>query len=320
MDNKIKIVVPVYRAFHDMTDLSAIDNSCFEFQNNDVTGSFTVHLIEKYNSDVLSGFFSLQEFVNYSFWYGSNSKKKYCYLEFSFTIIHIDETKSKDNEKLSNEEWKSLLLSSAIYSCEDEYKMFVFSYFLSVPLPTSFEQGIILLDEKLHSQTEKYTNSFDSNKSIDFQKCWNYLHDSSKFKFGKSQNNAPRFVSILSKLNESDDIISQIFYATMALESIYARGTSEGISRQIIDKVKLFLNTEIEERKLAVLYDIRSKYIHGDVDIELSFLNYDAVTENKLDKLYELFLYASEILYMTAKRIIEENISTIDFDYMIKLS
>lgn len=220
---------------------------------------------------------------------------------------------------LSDKEWASLLKTSAIYSCEDEYKLFVFAYFLSFPIPTSFEQGVILIDDKFYSLTDKFINSFEEDEKcrINFQKCWDYLHDGSKFKVGLSQNNASRFISILSKLNASEDIISSIFYSTMALEAVYARGMSEGISRQIIDKVKIFLCTDIDEKKLKKIYDIRSHYIHGDSEIQLAFLDYDV---DKKDELYELFSYICDLLYNTAKRIIEENLSKIDFDYTIKLS
>lgn len=318
LDTNVKIVIPVCHAFHNMDDFSSFDQKYFDFEKDLISGSVLVRYFEKYENDILNGIFSLQDYVNHSLFYESNIK--YRYLEFTFSITHIDETKTKENEDLSEEKWLSLLKTGLLYSCEDEYKMFVFSFFLAFPIPTVFEKGIILCNNKIFYQTDKYTNSFDCDKCIDFQKCWNYLHNKSKFKFGRSQNNAPRFISILSKMSGAEDIISQIFYATMALEAVYARGTSEGIARQIIEKVKLFLDTEVNEKKLKRLYDIRSRYIHGDIDIQLSFLNYDAVSENSLDELYELFLYANEILYITAKRIIEEDIATIDFDYNLKLS
>ena len=320
LDTKIKIVIPVCRAFHNMDDFSAFDGRCFEFENDFISGSFSIRHFEKYANDALNSFLSIRDFINHSMLYGNTIK--YQYLEFTFNLTRIDEIKSEDNKDLSEKEWKSLIQSVVIDYCEDEYKMFVFTFFLSFPVSTCFERGVFFVDDNFYSQTDKFINSIDLevNENIDFQKCWNYLHDKSKFEFGQSKNNASRFISILSKVNESNDIISQIFYATMALEAVYARGTSEGIARQIIEKVKIFLNTEITEKKLKRLYDIRSRYIHGDIDIQLSFLNYDAIPENSMDEVYELFLFASEILYMTAKRIIEEDIATIDFDYTLKLS
>lgn len=320
LKHKIKIVVPICRAFHSMDDFSILNSRCLNFQNEYIKGSFIIHHFEEYKNEILNGFFSLQDFMNHSFGYGSTIK--YQYLEFSFNIEHINETKSKDDEKLSEKEWKSLLHSSMIDLCKDEYMIFVFAFFLAFPVPACFENGVILVDDKIYSHTDKIINSFDfeGKETIDFQKCWNYLHDLSKFKFGYSQNNASRFVSILSKMNEVDDIITQIFYATMALEAVYARGSSEGIARQIIDKVKIFLNIEIDDKKLKQLYDIRSRYIHGDTDIELAFLNFDAVPGKEWDKLYALHFYVSEILYKTANRIIDENISTIDFGYILQKS
>ncbi len=320
LNHKIKIVVPVCRAFNSMDDFSVLNSRCLDFQNEYIKGSFIIRHYKKYKNKILNGFFSLQDFVTHSLWY--NSAIEYQYLELSFNIEHINETKSKDNEKLSKKEWESLLRSSVIDLCTDEYKMFVFVFFLAFSVSTCFENGVVLVDDKIHSHTDKFMNSFnlEIRENIDFQKCWNYLHDFSKFKFGYSQNNASRFVSILSKINETNDIISQIFYATMALEAVYARGTSEGIARQIIDKVKIFLNMEIDDKKLKQLYDIRSRYIHGDTDIELAFLNFDAVPGKEWDKLYELYFYVSEILYKTAKRIIDENISTIDFGYILQKS
>ncbi|MBR3813336.1 MAG: hypothetical protein IKK38_05630 [Spirochaetaceae bacterium] len=320
LKHKIKIVVPISCAFHRMDNFSALNNRCFDFQNEYIKGALIIRHFNEYKNEILNGFFSLQDFMNHSFWYGSTIK--YQYLEFSFNIENIDEMILKGNENLSENERKSLFLRGAVDLCENEYKMFVFAFFLAFPVSTCFENGVILVDDKVYSQTAKFINSFDfeGKENIDLQKCWNYLHDSSKFKFGYSQNNASRFVSILSKMNETDDIITQIFYATMALEAVYARGTSEGIARQIIDKVKIFLNIEIEDNKLRQLYDIRSRYIHGDTDIELAFLNFDAVPGKEWDKLYALYFYASEILYKTAKRVIEENISEINFDYTVRLS
>lgn len=320
LKHKIKIVVPISCAFHRMDNFSALNNRCFDFQNEYIKGALIIHHFEEYKNEILNGVFSLQDFMNHSFWYGSTIK--YQYLEFAFNIENIDEMILKGNENLSENERKSLFLRGAVDLCEDEYKMFVFAFFLAFPVSTGFENGVILVDDKIYSHTDKFINSFDFERQepIDFQKCWNYLHDSSKFKFGYSQNNASRFVSILSKMNEIDDIITQIFYATMALEAVYARGTSEGIARQIIDKVKIFLDIEIEDKKLKQLYDIRSRYIHGDTDIELSFLYFDAVPGKEWDKLYALYFYVSEILYKTAKRVIEENISEINFDYTVRLS
>ena len=320
LKHKMKIVVPISCAFHSMDDFSVLNSRYLGFQNEYIKGSFIIRHFNEYKNEILNGFFSLQDFMNHSFWYGSTIK--YQYLEFSFNIENIDEMILKGNENLSENERKSLFLRGAVDLCEDEYKMFVFAFFLAFPVSTCFENGVILVDDKVYSQTAKFINSFDfeGKENIDLQKCWNYMHDSSKFKFGYSQNNASRFVSILSKINETDDIIPQIFYATMALEAVYARGTSEGIARQIIDKVKIFLDIEIEDKKLKQLYDIRSRYIHGDTDIELSFLYFDAVPGKEWDKLYALYFYVSEILYKTAKRIIEENISTIDFGYILKTS
>lgn len=320
LKHKIKIVVPISCAFHRMDNFSALNNRCFDFQNEYIKGALIIRHFNEYKNEILNGFFSLQDFMKHSFWYGSTIK--YQYLEFSFNIENIDEMILKGNENLSENERKSLFLRGAVDLCEDEYKIFVFAFFLAFPVSTCFENGVILVDDKVYLQTAKFINSFDfeGKKNIDLQKCWNYMHDSSKFKFGYSQNNASRFVSILSKINETDDIIPQIFYATMALEAVYARGTSEGIARQIIDKVKIFLDIEIEDKKLKQLYDIRSRYIHGDTDIELSFLYFDAVPGKEWDKLYALYFYVSEILYKTAKRIIEENISTIDFGYILQTS
>lgn len=320
LKHKIKIVVPISCAFHRMDNFSALNNRCFDFQNEYIKGTLIIHHFEEYKNEILNGVFSLQDFVTHSLWY--NNTIRYQYLEFLFNIEYIDETKLKENEDLSEIKLESLLRSIMIDLCENEYKMFVFAFFLAFPVSTCFENGVILVDDKVYSQTAKFINSFDfeGKENIDLQKCWNYMHDSAKFKFGYSQNNASRFVSILSKINETDDIITQIFYATMALEAVYARGTSEGIARQIIDKVKIFLDIEIEDKKLKQLYDIRSRYIHGDTDIELSFLYFDAVPEKEWDKLYALYFYVSEILYKTAKRIIEENISTIDFGYILQTS
>jgi hypothetical protein len=318
LNYNIKIVVPIYRAFSNLDDFSNLNRKVYNFENEFIKGSFTVYYYEECNNETAKNFFSVQEYTNYSFWYGRSLK--YHYLEFIFNILKVNEENLKEKEEMSEEEWKSLLYSCVRSFCEDEYKLFVFTCFLAFPVSTCFEHGVLLQDNRPSAHIDKYLNifDFDKNKKINFQKCWDYLHDMSKFRAGRSQNNASRFISIMSEIIlRDDDIVSNIFYSSMALESVFARGTSESISRQIIDKARIFLNAEIEEKKLKRLYDVRSRYIHGDADILLSFLDYEF---DKKDELYQLFFYVSEILFMIAKRIIEENISTIDFEYNIRLS
>ena len=159
LKHKIKIVVPISCAFHRMDNFSALNNRCFDFQNEYIKGTLIIHHFEEYKNEILNGVFSLQDFVTHSLWY--NNTIKYQYLEFSFNIEYIDETKLKENEDLSETKLESLLRSTMIDLCENEYKMLVFAFFLAFPVSTCFGNGVILVDDKVYSQTAKFINSFD---------------------------------------------------------------------------------------------------------------------------------------------------------------
>jgi hypothetical protein len=109
---------------------------------------------------------------------------------------------------------------------------------------------------------------------------------------------------------------NNLMIVMMAIESLYARG-SESISGQLSDKIRCYLGDNFVNKKaISSIYGIRSRYIHGDIDLSFPFVETDYYFD-KIIELSETFEYAYYILISTLIKIIDENREKFEFKYEI---
>jgi hypothetical protein len=68
---------------------------------------------------------------------------------------------------------------------------------------------------------------------------------------------------------------SEMVWPLIGLEALYGRG-KDGLERQILEKSELFLGPRTEfKSKFRSIYETRSRFVHGDVDLPLAHRHLD---------------------------------------------
>ena len=113
-----------------------------------------------------------------------------------------------------------------------------------------------------------------------------------------------------------------LFWSMQGLESFYCRGNGD-LRRQLSEKSRLFLGQWVGLKKNIVgsLYDFRSKFVHGDFNLER--WNNDLEPEKEDLKGQEAsqsaMLLATRMLLSTLQRCAEECITNVEFEYSLKI-
>lgn len=129
--------------------------------------------------------------------------------------------------------------------------------------------------------------------------------------------------SYLFKTRGGDDNASELFWAMVGIESIYAEGNAN-IVNQVNLKSQIFLGKRKEFKKsFNEMYDYRSRFVHGDLDFINNFVlrdNTEEVFKHWTD-LGENQDLATAVLIATFQKLIVSNWTSLDFEYkVVKIS
>lgn len=70
-----------------------------------------------------------------------------------------------------------------------------------------------------------------------------------------------------------------LIWSLLGLEALYGKG-STGLKEQLVGKTEAFLGERTENKKrFGAMYDFRSRFIHGNIDIPFRYSPYDAISE-----------------------------------------
>lgn len=109
--------------------------------------------------------------------------------------------------------------------------------------------------------------------------------------------------------------ISALVWPVIGLEALYARGR-EAVHSQILEKSEVFLGPRTEYRRnFKQVYDYRSRYLHGDVDIPLG---HEEGRGGTVDQgLSEASQLAFAILVASLQKLIATNSHVLEFRYVL---
>jgi hypothetical protein len=112
-----------------------------------------------------------------------------------------------------------------------------------------------------------------------------------------------------------------LFWAMQGLEAFYCRGNGD-LRRRLSEKSKLLLGPWQDTRNIVGrLYDVRSKFVHGDFNLER--WNYDSVPEPSDRKPFAAFEFAMglalRMLLATLQKCAREKIVGVEFNYSLSI-
>ena len=322
---KFRFVIP-YRLFKfslvDYNDL--LDNNTYNFDRRECKGYFSVNNFDKYNNQ---SFKEIQKIAHLSSSYLSQIEYDNSYdyyLRFDITCT-CDKTGEIKSDEISANEIRRIRKEILLSSIVEEVHKYLFLLTLKTSNSISILEGFCISGRKLLAHTNKilsglYLEEYKEKlvHNIDLGKAWEFINRESMFVNGLSKTNVARAISILSLVYfEENSEISKTALVLTGIEALYARGNT-GIGSQLVEKIGLYLGASLAKQKeINNLYNIRSRYIHGDIDIYMSFCSHDDDLEREIE-LYDAYNYGMAVLLETIKKLINEKKDKLEFCYCIK--
>lgn len=127
--------------------------------------------------------------------------------------------------------------------------------------------------------------------------------------------------SYLFHKNFSEDNASDLFYSVLGMEALFVSG-HDNIQKQVDIKTQILFGERTNfKKRFNELYDFRSRYIHGQLDIVNHFfldgLN-DQIYTKHMGPLYENTLFAIMLLVASIQKHVELKKTELEFEYKLK--
>ncbi len=255
-----------------------------------------------------------------------------------FCIDSLTEQEARDvfkEHELTEEDIFSLLVTSASSSMINRLKDIALSANLARPCGLYYDAPLVFLDNEFVDRSSSgLASSFSEAlraaeeyqwppiKSLTISQCWDWLQGIPGFEERRSQSRLGRAVAALTYLLKdrfSDDNELALVWAMLGLEALYGRSNS-GLKSQILEKSASFLGPRTGHKKIfSWMYDYRSRFLHGDLDIIYSHNDFDATKEYEMftEELGRCESVATAILISTLQKMCLEGRYTLDFGYKL---
>lgn len=231
-----------------------------------------------------------------------------------------------ENEKL-NHYHSELILDI----CSEIFHLMIFSN-LSKPAGIKARKGTVHLDGELYGETfpliSLHRETLDNLEQLNWIKykelpllqviAWFKEHN---FSFRRHSNcQTERTLNSFTKLFSENlkDLTHNLFWSLIGIEASFCN-KKEGISQQIFDKTQvLFGEMTNYKKRLKMMYEFRSRLIHGDLDFSPENYSEEREEEEKFDTdLYQSTFLAIAILTCTIQELVHRNMKEFQFHYVL---
>lgn len=160
-------------------------------------------------------------------------------------------------------------------------------------------------------------------KTIPIEKVCEWEAKLGLFKQGVARTPVQRALASFSHLVATKSIHGgeTLFWSMQGLESFYCRGSGD-LRRQLSEKSRLFLGQWVGLKNIVgSLYDFRSKFVHGDFNLDRWNNNLEPEAEDQKGQEASLsaVLLATRMLLSTLQKCADECITSVEFEYSLKI-
>ena len=113
---------------------------------------------------------------------------------------------------------------------------------------------------------------------------------------------------------------SDILWPLIGLEALYCSG-KEGLQAQILRKSEVYLAPRLTHKKaLSSVYEVRSKFVHGQIDMPMAYTSYDGSDEygRMLQEFGDARDLAAKVLVATLQKAASERRLDLEFAYHVQ--
>ena len=139
------------------------------------------------------------------------------------------------------------------------------------------------------------------------------------FDYGVAKSKLGIAYAAFSNLMRDGGSRGPLIWSLMALEALYCKG-SVGLRQQLTEKTEVFLGKRNAYKKnFGAMYDYRSRFLHGDINLVFNHHIYDASPENEKfeDEFYEAEAMALSTLIATLQKMYLDNVYDLKFSYKL---
>lgn len=115
---------------------------------------------------------------------------------------------------------------------------------------------------------------------VDLLQGWTWLRESGALIDGIGVGHIGRALSAVSHLTTQDLTSTNsidLVWILLGLEALYSKG-NVGLKEQLLGKTEALLGPRTDNKKaFGIVYDFRSRFLHGDVDVPLRFTDFTAI-------------------------------------------
>jgi hypothetical protein len=152
--------------------------------------------------------------------------------------------------------------------------------------------------------------------------AWTWLRTSGALVDGIGVGRLGRALSAVSHLTSStltESSSIDLVWLLLGLEALYSKG-NVGLKEQLLGKSEALLGPRLENKKaFGLVYDFRSRLLHGDVDLPLRFTEYNAVKkyEDFWEELTKNEDVALAVLLATLQWMATNSVTELNFEYAL---
>lgn len=177
-----------------------------------------------------------------------------------------------------------------------------------------------ILSTLLISVTEAKIDNWPKINVIDINTTWDWLNKRTGFIRGMATNSIERALIAFTYIYDCRSY-EDLFYAMIGIEAIYVRN-KEGILQQIKEKSRaLFGEPPDYMKKLKHMYNVRSRFIHGELNFPARYFTYDNTKEFEKfsdEEYFDSKNLAQAILVASIQQFVLRDTDEIEFELKIK--
>ena len=168
-------------------------------------------------------------------------------------------------------------------------------------------------------------NGWPQVLELELEKVWKWLNSFDFFHESMGEDRIGRAIAAITYLlkdnfSEAAKAINlDMIWMLVGLEALYGRGRND-LQRQLIEKSKVFLGNSMNiNKQMSRAYDLRSRIIHGDIDIPFSYCIEEEEDKYKhlLSKLDDAYHTVLSLLIATIQKLIIEEKVNLEFEYKV---
>jgi hypothetical protein len=183
------------------------------------------------------------------------------------------------------------------------------------------ESGFVSRLAKANSEARKL--GWPPLRELRVESVWRWMTEIPGLEEGHTRGPAGRALSALSYLfsdRYDGSPVVDLVWALVGLEALYGKGNL-GLKGQLLEKSEVVLGPRTAYKKrFGSMYDFRSRFVHGDIDFPLAYVDSSSFGPERFDReAGESLFVAAAMLIATLQQLVGRGLHELSFSYTLDI-